>query len=70
MAVRARVPGAFGETLNHVGIAVDCALCYAREGHPDLFEAGRWPSLTAHATCCDALEEFKAIYQPLLVRLG
>jgi glutathione S-transferase len=58
-----------GDALSHADIAVGCALCYTREAHPNLFDATRWPRLAEHAASCDALDEFKAIYQPFLVRL-
>jgi glutathione S-transferase len=58
-----------GEELTHADIAVACALCHAREAHTDLFDPLRWPTLAAHAARSDALEEFRAIYQPFIVRL-
>jgi len=59
-----------GETLGHVDITVACALCHLRESHPDLFDPKRWPNLAAHSERADEFEEFKAIYQPFIVRLG
>jgi len=59
-----------GESLGHVDVAAACALGYLREAHPDFFSAKRWPSLAAHAERANALEDFQAIYQPFVVRLG
>jgi glutathione S-transferase len=62
--------GWLGDTMGHADIAVSCAPCHAREAHPHLFDDSRWPSLAKHAARCDALDDFKAIYQPFVVRLG
>ena len=59
-----------GETLGHVDIGVACALVYLREAHPDFFTTRRWPRLAAHVEQSDALDDFKAIYQPFVVTLG
>ncbi|HEX6274253.1 MAG TPA: glutathione S-transferase N-terminal domain-containing protein [Polyangiaceae bacterium] len=59
-----------GAALGHVDIAVACALGYLREAHPDFFSVRRWPKLAAHAARADELEDFRAIYQPFVVRLG
>jgi glutathione S-transferase len=59
-----------GESLGHVDITVACALVYLREAHPDFFTARRWPSLAAHTERAEALDDFKAIYQPFVVQLG
>jgi glutathione S-transferase len=59
-----------GENLGHVDITAACALGYLREAHPDFFHATRWPMLAAHAERADALEDFRVIYQPFVVRLG
>jgi glutathione S-transferase len=58
------------DALSHVDIAVACALCHTREAHPGFFDASRWPALARHAARSDELEEFKAIYQPFVVRLS
>ncbi len=59
-----------GPELTHADIAVGCALCQVREAHPRFFDASRWPKLAAHARQADALEEFRAIYQPFDVPLS
>jgi glutathione S-transferase len=59
-----------GNELSHADIAVACALAFAREAHPELFEAARWPAVARHAAATDALEEFRAIYQPFTVTRG
>ena len=35
------------------------------EGHPQLFDAARYPALSAHAARCEALPPFREIVQPL-----
>ena len=59
-----------GDALSHADIAVACALCHMREAHPDVFDAKRWPRITAHAQQADELDDFKAIYQPFVVQLN
>jgi glutathione S-transferase len=58
-----------GDTMSHVDVTVACALCHLREAHPGFFDGARWPALTAHAARCEALDDFRAIYQPFVVRL-
>jgi glutathione S-transferase len=55
----------FGERIGHADIAVACVLRFAREAHPALFPAARYPALTAHAGACEALPAFAEIVQPL-----
>jgi glutathione S-transferase len=55
----------FGETLSHVDITVACVLRFADEAIPGLFDPARWPALTAHAARCEALEDFRAVSQPI-----
>jgi glutathione S-transferase len=57
----------FGDQLGHVDIAVACVLRFTDEAHPGLVEPRRWPALTAHAARCEALEDFRAVSQPLTV---
>jgi len=64
---RRTTPGWLGDSLGHVDIAVACVLRFTTEAHPDLFDAGRWPRLAAHAAGCEALEDFRAVSQPLTV---
>ncbi len=56
----------FGDDIGHADIAVACALRFTQEAHPGLFDADRWPALTAHAGTCDGLEVFREIAQPFL----
>jgi glutathione S-transferase len=71
-ADRARRTSAWwlGETMSHADTTVACALCHLREAHPRFFDAARWPVLAGHTARCEALEEFRAIYQPFVVTLG
>src|SRR5664279_3497936 len=55
----------FGERIGHADIAVACVLRFAREAHPALFPAARYPALAAHAEACEALPAFIEIVQPL-----
>jgi glutathione S-transferase len=55
----------FGTHIGHADIMVACALRFTGEGHPQLFDAARYPALTAHAARCEALPEFQEIVQPL-----
>jgi hypothetical protein len=40
-------------------------LRFASEAHPGLFNATRYPALTAHSVRCEALPPFREIVQPL-----
>ena len=39
----------FGAAIGHADIAVACVLRFTSEAHPGLFDAARYPALTAHA---------------------
>lgn len=60
-----KAPYLFGERIGHSDIAVACVLRFASEAHPQLFDAGRYPALAAHAISCEALPPFRDIVQPL-----
>jgi glutathione S-transferase len=49
----------FGERIGHADIAVACVLRFTGEAHPALFNAARYPALTAHAAACEALPSFR-----------
>ena len=55
----------FGERIGHADIAVACVLRFTGEAHPALFDAARYPALSAHAAACEALPPFREIVQPL-----
>jgi glutathione S-transferase len=55
----------FGTRIGHADIAVACVLRFAREAHPALFPAERYPELAAHCARCEALPVFAEIAQPL-----
>ena len=55
----------FGDTIGHADIMVACALRFTGEGHPQLFDAARYPQLSAHAARCESLPAFQEIVQPL-----
>jgi glutathione S-transferase len=57
----------FGDDIGHADIAVACVLRVAREAHPEIFAAERWPALAAHAARCEALPPFRDIVQPLIL---
>jgi glutathione S-transferase len=60
-----KTPYWFGERIGHADIAVACVLRMTREAHLGLFDAARYPALTAHAARCEALAPFQEIVQPL-----
>jgi glutathione S-transferase len=60
----------FGARIGHVDIAVACVLRFTSEAHPQLFDATRYPALSAHAAACEALPAFAEIVQPLLPPSG
>ena len=60
----------FGERIGHADIAVACALRFTGEAHPQLFDATRYPALSAHAARCEALPVFAEIVQPLQLPSG
>lgn len=66
---RAARPGPWwlGERLSHPDVAVACMLRFVREALPALYRDARWPRLDAHAARAEALDEFRAIVQPLRV---
>lgn len=55
----------FGARIGHADVAVACALRFTTEAHPQLFDAARYPALSAHAARCEALPPFREIVQPL-----
>ena len=61
----AKTPWLYGPRIGHSDVAVACVLRFAREAHPHLFDAARYPALAAHAEKCEALSEFCEIVQPL-----
>jgi glutathione S-transferase len=63
--VAAKTPFLFGERIGHSDIIVTCVLRFTHEAHPQLYNASRYPALSAHAARCEALPAFKEIVQPL-----
>jgi glutathione S-transferase len=55
----------FGERIGHADITVACVLRFTSEAHPQLFDAARYPALTAHDRRCEAMSTFMEIVQPL-----
>lgn len=66
-AERAKVETRYwqGDRIGHADIAVACVVRFTREAHPQLFDAARYPALSAHADRCEALAPFQEIVQPL-----
>ena len=60
----------FGAAIGHADIAVACVLRFTREAHPQLFDAARYPALSAHAARCERLPVFAEIVQPLIPPSG
>ena len=61
----AKTPYLFGARIGHADVAVACVLRFTGEAHAALFDAARYPALTAHAAHCEALAPFQEIVQPL-----
>jgi glutathione S-transferase len=61
----AKTPYLFGERIGHSDIAVACVLRFTNEAHSHLFNAQRYPALSAHSLHCEALPAFEEIAQPL-----
>lgn len=66
---RVSTPFWLGEHLGHPDIALACVLRFLGEAHPTLYRPGDHPALFAHAERCEALPEFRAIYQRLEVNV-
>jgi len=60
----------FGVKIGHADIAVACAVRFAGEAHPKLFDPARHPALADHAARCEALQVFTEIVQPLIPPKG
>ena len=60
----------FGARIGHADIAVACVLRFTSEAHPQLFDATRYPALSAHAARCERLPVFAEIVQPLIPPSG
>lgn len=60
----------FGQRIGHADIAVACVLRFTMEAHPLLFDATRYPALSAHAARCEGLPAFAEIVQPLIPPSG
>ena len=58
-------PYFLGERIGHADVAIACVVRFTSEAHPGLFDAKRYPALSAHAARCEALAPFKEIVQPL-----
>jgi glutathione S-transferase len=59
-----------GPRIGHADIAVACVLRFTGEAHPGLFDAARYPALSAHAVHCEALPPFQEIVQELIPPSG
>ena len=56
----------FGEKISHADIAVACVLRFIDEAHAGRFPLASLPALAAHATMCEARDEFREIFQPFI----
>lgn len=63
--VKVTTPYWLGTRIGHADVAVACVVRFTREAHPLLFDAARYPALSAHAERCEALPPFREIVQPL-----
>jgi len=55
-----------GHAPTHPDVAFTCALRFLREAHPKLFNPAAFPTLEHQASVCEALEPFRAVYQPIV----
>lgn len=67
---RRSTPHWLGASLTHADIAAACAIRFTVEAHPPLFDGLRWPGLADHVARCEALDDFRAVTQPLRARLS
>ena len=58
-----------GERATHPDIAFACAYRFLCEAHPGVFELDPASALAQAAARCEELEEFRAVYQPIVNRL-
>jgi glutathione S-transferase len=57
-------PWLFGETLSHADIVIGTVYRFLTEAVPHDLALNTYSALTAHATACEALPEFRATYTP------
>jgi glutathione S-transferase len=57
-------PWLFGDTISHADILLATMYRFIAEALDGAFEMEGYAALTAHATACEALPEFSAVYQP------
>ncbi len=60
----AKTPWLLGDRMGHADIALGCSVRHAVEAHKDAIDWSRRPALIAHSDACEALDVFRAIYQP------
>jgi glutathione S-transferase len=54
-----------GDFLSHADIALGCAFRFVNEAHAALFDLSQFQRLSALATQCEGLAEFREIYLPI-----
>ena len=54
-----------GHKPTHPDVMTTCVVRFVREAHPRLFDAAKYPRLTANAQACEALPEFQRAVQPI-----
>jgi glutathione S-transferase len=54
-----------GDSLSHADIALGCAFRFVSDAHAALFDVSQHQHLSALATQCEALAEFREIYLPI-----
>ena len=69
LAVLAREPWPADDRLSQPEITTACMLRYARMVDPELLSPGRYPTLEALSTRCEARPEFRATFAPDAVYL-
>jgi glutathione S-transferase len=66
---RRTTPYWLGHALTHADISFTCTLRFVKEAHPGLFDPRAFPALEHQADVCEALEPFRAVYQPIVNNL-
>lgn len=59
-----QAPWLFGERLSHADLMIGTMFCFLREALAGEIDLEPYKALKKHSKACDALPEFKTVYQP------
>jgi len=62
-----KTPWLFGERLSHADIMIGTMYCFVREALPGRFDLEALKALKGHGRACEALPEFRNVYQPFVL---